>query len=227
MLQALSAVHARPPRDATEMSQIHASVPARHTTLTPLAVPGRCAVSSRRLLTRSPRKLRRALPSTPSKRCVSVGPPRPTPKQPAERPLRTFPGSVLQHRQPPLSRAEAHHLLPRCGPAQPSVRALAPLRTAATRNATERRAAGGRGGADVMSLVDNASLAEHPKAAEIFKPDVLARAAELRKNIPSGTGAYSHSQGVRFIRATASPRTPMTSTSPLGRRRRSCASCRC
>jgi len=51
-----------------------------------------------------------------------------------------------------------------------------------------------------MSLVDNASLAEHPKAAEIFKPDVLARAAELRKNIPSGTGAYSHSQGVRFIR---------------------------
>ena len=53
MLQALSAVHARPPRDATEMSQIHASVPARHTTLTPLAVPGRCAVSSRRLLTRS------------------------------------------------------------------------------------------------------------------------------------------------------------------------------
>ncbi|KAJ1488165.1 putative alanine aminotransferase 2 [Baffinella frigidus] len=53
---------------------------------------------------------------------------------------------------------------------------------------------------EVMSLVDNVALLEHPKALEFFKPDVLARAAELKANMGGGTGAYSHSQGVKFIR---------------------------
>jgi hypothetical protein len=34
--------------------------------------------------------------------------------------------------------------------------------------------------AEVMSLVDNVGLSEHPKALDFFKPDVIARAAELR-----------------------------------------------
>ena len=34
--------------------------------------------------------------------------------------------------------------------------------------------------AEVMSLVDNGGLLEHPKAIDFFKPDVIARAAEIR-----------------------------------------------
>lgn len=48
-----------------------------------------------------------------------------------------------------------------------------------------------------------AALMEYPELAKLapnaFPPDVLARAEELTKEIGS-IGAYSHSQGVPFIR---------------------------
>lgn len=52
----------------------------------------------------------------------------------------------------------------------------------------------------VMSLLECPDLLEHPKVGEVFAPDAIERAALLHKNIPSGLGAYSESQGIGCIR---------------------------
>ena len=42
---------------------------------------------------------------------------------------------------------------------------------------------------------------DHPKVHELFPADVVKRAREYREIIgPSGTGAYSHSQGILGLR---------------------------
>lgn len=42
---------------------------------------------------------------------------------------------------------------------------------------------------------------DHPAASQLFPADVIAKAREYREIIgPSGTGAYSHSQGVLGLR---------------------------
>jgi aspartate/methionine/tyrosine aminotransferase len=52
----------------------------------------------------------------------------------------------------------------------------------------------------LCALVDYPELANHPRASEIFPQDVLERARELVTQFKS-TGAYSHSQGIKYVRS--------------------------
>uniref|UniRef100_A0A6T8PJA8 Calmodulin n=1 Tax=Hemiselmis andersenii TaxID=464988 RepID=A0A6T8PJA8_HEMAN len=54
---------------------------------------------------------------------------------------------------------------------------------------------------EVLALVDCPTLMDKPGVEAVFPPDVIARAKEIKSAIPSGTGAYSHSQGIASIRA--------------------------
>jgi len=52
----------------------------------------------------------------------------------------------------------------------------------------------------VLALVEYPSLLDNPNVDSIFPQDAIDRAKTLLKNIPGGTGAYSHSQGIEHIR---------------------------
>mmetsp|Transcript_13927 Transcript_13927/g.50717 ORF Transcript_13927/g.50717 Transcript_13927/m.50717 type:complete len:482 (-) Transcript_13927:185-1630(-) len=53
---------------------------------------------------------------------------------------------------------------------------------------------------EVLALCDHPSLLQHPKVEELFSADSVSRAKELLAHLPGGVGAYSASQGVRFLR---------------------------
>ncbi|KAJ3441412.1 hypothetical protein M0812_13423 [Anaeramoeba flamelloides] len=57
---------------------------------------------------------------------------------------------------------------------------------------------------DVLSLVQNPRLIDHPEAKNIFKGDVLERAKEIMFHVPGGVGAYTHSQGIPYVRECVS-----------------------
>jgi alanine transaminase len=52
----------------------------------------------------------------------------------------------------------------------------------------------------VMALVEYSALLDNTNIISFFPQDAIDRAKVLLKNIPSGTGAYSHSQGIEYIR---------------------------
>jgi aspartate/methionine/tyrosine aminotransferase len=52
----------------------------------------------------------------------------------------------------------------------------------------------------VLSLLEYPRLLELPAAARVFPADVIARAKMILKELPHGTGAYTHSAGIPFIR---------------------------
>lgn len=52
----------------------------------------------------------------------------------------------------------------------------------------------------VLSLVTSPGLLESPDALKLFPADAVARAKAYLKEIPGGTGAYSHSKGVEVVR---------------------------
>ncbi|NRA34588.1 MAG: aminotransferase class I/II-fold pyridoxal phosphate-dependent enzyme [Polyangiaceae bacterium] len=52
----------------------------------------------------------------------------------------------------------------------------------------------------VLALCDCPGLLGDPKTASLFPDDVIERARKLTLEIPGGTGAYSHSQGLLSIR---------------------------
>lgn len=52
----------------------------------------------------------------------------------------------------------------------------------------------------VLAAMDYPPLIDHPAARQIFPADVLDRARLLLDKIPGGTGAYSESQGARYVR---------------------------
>eukprot|EP00245_Coleochaete_scutata_P011284 TRINITY_DN4160_c0_g2_i2.p1 TRINITY_DN4160_c0_g2~~TRINITY_DN4160_c0_g2_i2.p1 ORF type:complete len:538 (-),score=104.19 TRINITY_DN4160_c0_g2_i2:128-1741(-) len=53
---------------------------------------------------------------------------------------------------------------------------------------------------EVLSLCDHPPLASNPDAHLLFSRDAIARAQRLIAEIPGGTGAYSHSQGLPICR---------------------------
>lgn len=53
----------------------------------------------------------------------------------------------------------------------------------------------------VLSIIDYPDLLASEHAASIFPSDVLAMARELLSNIPGGSGSYSESQGVPYLRS--------------------------
>ena len=53
---------------------------------------------------------------------------------------------------------------------------------------------------DVLALTSAPHLLENPSIVDAFAPDVIARARAYMAAIPTGTGAYSHSKGVPYIR---------------------------
>ena len=54
----------------------------------------------------------------------------------------------------------------------------------------------------VLALVDLPEEVgiNHPDASKLFPADAIRRAKEIKAEIPGGTGAYSHSKGVRLFR---------------------------
>ena len=52
----------------------------------------------------------------------------------------------------------------------------------------------------VLSIIDYPDLLTNPNAASIYPPDVLSLAKKFIDNIPGGSGAYSESKGVPFLR---------------------------
>lgn len=51
----------------------------------------------------------------------------------------------------------------------------------------------------VCSLLMNPDLIQNPSISSIYPSDVIERAKYMLENIPGGLGAYSHSQGIKFI----------------------------
>ena len=52
----------------------------------------------------------------------------------------------------------------------------------------------------VLSLLAAPSLLEHPKVAEIYPSDAIARAKQVMTYFPGGLGAYSDSRGSAGVR---------------------------
>lgn len=52
----------------------------------------------------------------------------------------------------------------------------------------------------VLALALCPDLMENPKCTELFPQDAIDRAREIVRNTPGGLGAYSHSQGLEFVR---------------------------
>lgn len=52
----------------------------------------------------------------------------------------------------------------------------------------------------VLAICDYPDLLDNPRAADIFPLDVLDRARDILNHIPGGTGAYSASCGVEYLR---------------------------
>lgn len=52
----------------------------------------------------------------------------------------------------------------------------------------------------VLAICDYPDLLDNPQAASIFPQDVLDRARDILNHIPGGTGAYSASCGVEYLR---------------------------
>ena len=53
---------------------------------------------------------------------------------------------------------------------------------------------------EVLALTACPDLLAHPDVGALFSPDAVARAQLYADNIPGGTGAYSHSKGVAYLR---------------------------
>ncbi len=53
---------------------------------------------------------------------------------------------------------------------------------------------------EVLALADHPAILDRPGVEGVFAADAIARARAVLSAIPSGTGAYSHSQGVARIR---------------------------
>jgi aspartate/methionine/tyrosine aminotransferase len=52
----------------------------------------------------------------------------------------------------------------------------------------------------VLSLVEHPAMLEKPEAVKLFPADVIARAKTILEKTPGGTGAYTQSAGLPFIR---------------------------
>lgn len=52
----------------------------------------------------------------------------------------------------------------------------------------------------MLALVEYPELLKHPNVSSMFPSDVIARAEKALANTPGGIGAYSHSQGLPFVR---------------------------
>lgn len=52
----------------------------------------------------------------------------------------------------------------------------------------------------VLSLMEYPAILEHKQVNEIFPPDIIARAKHLHHLMPHGTGAYTQSAGMPFIK---------------------------
>jgi len=52
----------------------------------------------------------------------------------------------------------------------------------------------------MLALLEYPALLNNPNAASLFPADMLARAKEFLRNHPAGTGAYTQSAGIPFIR---------------------------
>ncbi|KAJ7522195.1 hypothetical protein O6H91_18G000700 [Diphasiastrum complanatum] len=52
----------------------------------------------------------------------------------------------------------------------------------------------------VLALCDHPALLDKSETHSLFSSDAIARARHIVNNIPGGTGAYSHSQGIRACR---------------------------
>ena len=52
----------------------------------------------------------------------------------------------------------------------------------------------------VLSLLENPALLDRPETAKIYPADAIARAKMVLEKNPSGTGAYTQSAGIPFIR---------------------------
>ena len=55
-------------------------------------------------------------------------------------------------------------------------------------------------GRQLLSLLEYPELLEKPATAKLFPPDVIARAKLIIEKNPHGTGAYTQSAGIPFIR---------------------------
>ncbi|KAA6377810.1 MAG: Alanine aminotransferase, partial [Streblomastix strix] len=53
---------------------------------------------------------------------------------------------------------------------------------------------------EVLSLLANPALLNHPNLSKIYNADVIKRARYMLQETPGGVGAYSHSQGLPFVR---------------------------
>ena len=52
----------------------------------------------------------------------------------------------------------------------------------------------------ILSLVEYPELREHPETVKLYPRDIVARAGSILEKHPPGTGAYSQSPGIPFIR---------------------------
>jgi aspartate/methionine/tyrosine aminotransferase len=52
----------------------------------------------------------------------------------------------------------------------------------------------------VLSLLEYPEVLNHPETRALFPPDIVARVREILRRHPHGTGAYSQSPGIPFIR---------------------------
>jgi aspartate/methionine/tyrosine aminotransferase len=52
----------------------------------------------------------------------------------------------------------------------------------------------------VLALLNYPQIIDNSKALELFPADVRVRATRYRNRIPGGLGAYSHSQGIEYVR---------------------------
>jgi aspartate/methionine/tyrosine aminotransferase len=52
----------------------------------------------------------------------------------------------------------------------------------------------------ILSLMENPELLEHPQVNELYPQDIIERAKQLHHIMPHGTGAYTQSAGTPFIR---------------------------
>ncbi|CAG0991910.1 partial putative aspartate aminotransferase, partial [Anaerolineae bacterium] len=52
----------------------------------------------------------------------------------------------------------------------------------------------------ILSLMENPELLNHPQLSTVFPQDIIEKAGKLHQLMPHGTGAYTQSAGTPFIR---------------------------
>ena len=72
----------------------------------------------------------------------------------------------------------------------------------------------------VLSLVEYPELISSPEAARLFPSDAIGRARMILRENPSGTGAYTQSAGIPFIRRAIASSTGTANASARGKKAR-------